>query len=322
MLTDTLTPHPYATCYPLLQSSLAHLLKESIQHNGLRQPIVLWKDEPRQTTWIVDGRNRYQALLEIQGQVRKDQVTWKEYESDEAVRLAVLDYNENRRQMTTAQKSLVAGRLLKTQMSLSTIKQDHLDHLNHQKSDEIIVVDKDESVTKASEEITDPKSTGLVMKTSKVSKKEAKVRKEVASTLGIGSMTARKGSVIVRRGVDELVDAVEQGQISIEGAYTLTQLTDEDIQEIILQDKKIIREKIREIKNVRDPQKDTPRSNDKDNKISITLSDIDVQTIQSISVQYKDETSDQTHTHQILELTREQKYQIYEILRSWPPVIL
>ena len=145
MLNDILTPHPYAACYPLLHSSLAELLKDSILHNGLRQPIVLWKDEDRQMIWIVDGRNRYRALLEIQGGVRKEQVIWTEYSDDESVRLAVLDYNENRRQMTTAQKSLVAGRLLKTQMSLLA-QQEEQDNPSSQEESDIVSAPETEEI--------------------------------------------------------------------------------------------------------------------------------------------------------------------------------
>ena len=41
MIEETLTPHPYATCYPLVSGILEESLYESIKDNGLRQPIVL-----------------------------------------------------------------------------------------------------------------------------------------------------------------------------------------------------------------------------------------------------------------------------------------
>ena len=56
----------------------------------------------------------------MHGGVSEEQVIWRDYESDEAVRLAVLDYNENRRQMSTAQKSVVAGRIIEARAQLLT----------------------------------------------------------------------------------------------------------------------------------------------------------------------------------------------------------
>ena len=120
MITETLTPHPYAACYPLVSGTLEESLYESIKLNGLRQPIVLWRDEARDKTWLIDGRNRHRALRQLNGGVSEEQVIWRDYESDEAVRLAVLDYNENRRQMSTAQKSVVAGRIIEARAQLFT----------------------------------------------------------------------------------------------------------------------------------------------------------------------------------------------------------
>ena len=324
MLKDILTPHPYAACYPLLHSSLAELLKDSILHNGLRQPIVLWKDDSRQMTWIVDGRNRYRALLEIQGGVRKEQVIWQDYTDDESVRLAVLDYNENRRQMTTAQKSLVAGRLLKTQMSLLAEQEEQEEQVVHPQSEESdvalapeaeeIQIAEEEAETSSKEEAEIPPSPPSENMTSvqKIIREEpAKARKEVASTLGIGTLTAKKGSAIVRRGVDELVDAVEQGQISIEAAYTLTELEDEDIQEIVQQDKKVIREKVREIKNNRNEKKESEKQS-LANQSSFEIRS--AQWIQKVSIEYSNEDDESQSTYHMSDLNPEQKEQLYKVL--------
>jgi len=264
MINDNLTPHPYAACYPLVSGALEESLLDSIKENGLRQPIVLWRDEARDTIWIIDGRNRHRALEELQGGVKEEQVVWRSYTSDEDVRLAVLDYNENRRQMSTAQKSIVAGKILEARASLLSIdepveaQREEAPPLNPEPSSEAPEGDvhlPDPPDLPAPDELEPPPSV----------KKKApqacppKVRKEVAETLGIGTRTAQKGATIVGRGAPKLVSALEEGAVSLEAAYTLTQLDDEALEEVIAQGKEGMREKARELKGVAKESQDQAR---------------------------------------------------------------
>jgi len=270
MITDALTPHPYAACYPLVSGALEQSLLSSIQENGLRQPVVLWRDQERDKVWIIDGRNRHRALQQLQGGLREEQVIWQSYQSDEEVRLAVLDYNENRRQMSTAQKSIVAGRILEARAAL--LAEDEPAPLEPASEESSPQVELGEPMTAepASASSVEPEDEDLgpserhdvpepsmeEPKTPSAPRARAvkpcppKVRKEVASTLGIGARTAQKGATIVGRGAPQLVSALEEGAVSLEAAYTLTQLDDEDLAEVIAQGKEGMREKAKELKGV------------------------------------------------------------------------
>jgi hypothetical protein len=264
MIQDQLIPHPYAACYPLVSGILEESLYESIKTNGLRQPLVLWRDEERECIWMIDGRNRHRALCQLQGGVREDQVMWCTYQSDEDVRLAVLDYNENRRQMSTAQKSVVAGRILKaravlfseqaeedTKASLDVnVVSSSLSEVNDDELDDEPPFDLDEEPVTFSHAVQSdidsrapmhlPSSDSLIC--------PPEVRREVAATLGIGPKTAQKGAQVVNRGAPKLVSALEDGLVSVEAAYTLTQLDDEELESIVSQGKKAMRDKAKELK--------------------------------------------------------------------------
>ena len=261
MIKETLTPHPYAACYPLVSGALEESLLESIKQNGLRQPIVLWQDESRSKTWLIDGRNRHRALCQLFGGVKDSQVIWQSYESDEAVRLAVLDYNENRRQMSTAQKSVVAGRIIEARAQL-------LETLESIESDEVRSVqgtvgegggigsvedgppfnlEENREASDHSESV----GTSVIPTLRAVTKRRdcpPEVRREVASTLGIGPKTAQRGAAVVGRGSTQLVNALEEGLVSVEAAYTLTQLADDELDAVVAQGKEVMREKARELK--------------------------------------------------------------------------
>lgn len=261
MIDYSLVDHPYAACYPLISGTLELSLLESIRNHGLRQPIVLWDDQERNTVWIIDGRNRYRALIEVQGGIKEEQVIWKTYSDDEEVRLAVLDYNENRRQMTTAQKSVVAGRILKAQESLEgVVFVETVQDLVPTPTDDEFNAFQDESSTPTPDELSptqtstaQPTMDPEVLKEQEKAKKKSKrlanrIRKQVASTLGIGPQAAQKGVQVVHRGVPELIHALEQGDLSLEAAYTLTRLEDDEIQTLVSEGKESIRTRVRAIK--------------------------------------------------------------------------
>ena len=281
MITETLTPHPYAACYPLVSGTLEESLYESIKVNGLRQPIVLWRDEARDKTWLIDGRNRYRALRQLHGGISEEQVTWRDYESDEAVRLAVLDYNENRRQMSTAQKSVVAGRIIEARAQLLTelnaLSADSGESAAHTESVECIEQIEASNMDKAQAsqlgdeqdlppfdtedsptEVTLARST---VSTPKKTECPPEIRREVASTLGIGPKTAQRGAVVVGRGAPKLVDALEEGLVSVEAAYTLTQLDDDELDAVVAQGKEVMREKARELKGAEKAAREEKKQN-------------------------------------------------------------
>lgn len=96
---DNYTPHPLAELFPLMADDEYEDLKKDIQEKGLLNPITLLEGK------ILDGRNRYQACLDTGIEPRFEQ-----YQGEDA-RGYVISLNLYRRQLSTAQRSLIAARL-------------------------------------------------------------------------------------------------------------------------------------------------------------------------------------------------------------------
>ncbi len=57
--------HPCANVYPLMSDGEIDALAADIKANGLRQPVVLWTSSRDKRTYVLDGRNRLEALARL-----------------------------------------------------------------------------------------------------------------------------------------------------------------------------------------------------------------------------------------------------------------
>ena len=97
----SLTAHPAASIFPMLQGDEADQLANDILANGLRQPIVLHPDGS-----ILDGRNRYAACLKVG--IEPKFVTWNNHNGADSAVKYVLSLNLKRRHLTPSQCAVVA----------------------------------------------------------------------------------------------------------------------------------------------------------------------------------------------------------------------
>lgn len=95
-----LKAHPYADLFPMMSYGELEALTADIAEFGLRQPIVLYQGE------ILDGRNR--SIACERAGVDPSFIT---YEGDDPLGF-VLSLNVQRRDMTAAQRAIVAARVL------------------------------------------------------------------------------------------------------------------------------------------------------------------------------------------------------------------
>ena len=65
-----------------------------------------------------------------------------------------------------------------------------------------------------------------------------------------------KGASVVQRGATNLVDALEEGQVSVEAAYTLTQLSNDELDDVIARGKDAMRDKARDAERAGDWARD------------------------------------------------------------------
>src|ERR1700719_1063437 len=88
--------HPLAKIFPLLPDEDLNNLAEDIKKNGLREPIVIWKDQ------VIDGQNRQEACERA-----KVEPEYKEFEgSEDEVKALIISKNLARRHLTKSQQAM------------------------------------------------------------------------------------------------------------------------------------------------------------------------------------------------------------------------
>lgn len=101
----TLRAHPDAEIFPLMGTRDHKKLANDIKTNGLLHPIILHPDGT-----ILDGRNRYQACLQVD--VRPTFDVWKGKVGEEEIDF-VISQNLHRRHLSTGQRADLANKLAK-----------------------------------------------------------------------------------------------------------------------------------------------------------------------------------------------------------------
>jgi ParB-like chromosome segregation protein Spo0J len=94
--------HPFTEIWPLLSGKAFAQLKADIKANGLKMPVLVYKDQ------VLDGRNRQRACEEIGAAVRYVDADVKN--DHEALNL-VVSLNQYRRHLTVAELAFAAERL-------------------------------------------------------------------------------------------------------------------------------------------------------------------------------------------------------------------
>ncbi|MBT3379773.1 MAG: ParB N-terminal domain-containing protein [Lentisphaerae bacterium] len=98
----SLESHPYADLLPCMRDSQFSQLKESIELDGLQNPIVLYQGK------ILDGRNRARACHELGALLP----AFEFLGSEQRALVYVLSANQHRRDLSASQRAAVAVELL------------------------------------------------------------------------------------------------------------------------------------------------------------------------------------------------------------------
>lgn len=109
--------HSLANVFPLIEGSEFEAFCEDISNNGQREPIVLFEGK------ILDGRNRYRATVALNIEPRIE-----EYTGDNPLEY-VLSMNMYRRQLTVAQRSIIAAQIVCREPSTDDAGDDEPGHL-------------------------------------------------------------------------------------------------------------------------------------------------------------------------------------------------
>jgi ParB-like chromosome segregation protein Spo0J len=101
--------HPIANIFPLMEGQEFDALVDDIKANGLREPITVYEGK------ILDGRNRYRAVLQAGHQFRLKDQDFKPYTGPKPLEF-VISANVHRRHLDTSQRALTAARLVTSKL--------------------------------------------------------------------------------------------------------------------------------------------------------------------------------------------------------------
>jgi hypothetical protein len=110
--TDKFEYHPIAATYPRLSEQVKKALEDDIRINDLKQKIIIHKKKKM----IIDGINRYEALLSIDKFDEAKHVEWfprdgeEDEDTEDGIRSIIKRNNGLRRHMTRVQKAFAAAR--------------------------------------------------------------------------------------------------------------------------------------------------------------------------------------------------------------------
>jgi hypothetical protein len=104
-----LAHHSLAEIFPLMEGDEFDALVKDIEDNGLREPIWLYEDK------ILDGRNRYRAVVKAKLQYKLKDENFRTYTGSDPLGF-VVSANLHRRHLTESQRALIAARIVTTKL--------------------------------------------------------------------------------------------------------------------------------------------------------------------------------------------------------------
>jgi hypothetical protein len=215
-LSDPYPFHPLANAFPLIEGDEFFAFCEDIKVNGQQEPITLLDGA------ILDGRNRYRALTEL-----GVKPVFEHYLGEAPLEF-VLSKNMYRRQLTIAQRSMIAA--------------------------EIVCRNIDHGAPAGDQTGTDDESPDTSHLRPGLGLTQA------ATLLGISERSVSSAGRVARSGVDELLAAVKNGKVKISAAEYIARLDEEEQRDVCARGAKAIREKARDMREDR-RKKDNPQEN-------------------------------------------------------------
>jgi len=184
--------HPVASIFPMMSVEEFKALKESIQARGQRNPIYTHED------MIVDGRNRYQACVELGVTPRYEAWDGKGLLVD-----FVWDLNAGRRQLTGGALQIAAGKY---------------------------TIEREKEARQRQGTRGDITSRPIGREVDFGSS-----RSKAAEKFGVGEGSVQRAITVLKQGVPELAQAVESGQLNVSRAADIAKKPKEKQKEIIAQ---------------------------------------------------------------------------------------
>lgn len=220
---------------PLSEDEFA-ILKNNIESDGCREPIVLWSSDDRLV--IVDGHNRYRICNELE--IKFDTVLY-DFSGRDEVKLWIINNQFGRRNINDFQRAELA---LKAEPLIAARAKERMI-----------------SGVKANPTANLPEGT-------------SETRDELAALAGISARNISKAKNIIEDGAPELLEKVRSGDVSINAASNIAELPRERQAEIVARGEEEIKRAYKEITAKKQEEKQLKLAQKKEEILKATSRDI------------------------------------------------
>ena len=197
--------HPFCEVFPVMSDAEYQALKADIERNGLLEPIWLIADETGTYSRIIDGRHRYRACAELN---KAPEPLPTDY-SDEELPEIVVGLNMRRRHLNESQRAMVAARIKPMYHRANRAKQ--------------LELEPEKQPEKPA--ATEPPGDGKPQK-------NKHARDYAAERLKVSPRAVSNAETVLKKGIPELVRAVDQGMITVSAACRAAGLTKAEQKEV------------------------------------------------------------------------------------------
>lgn len=186
--TQKLAIHPAAEMFPMMRDDELNELATDIKANGQREPVVMHGGQ------VIDGRNRLRAC-EIAGVEPK----FTQWSGTGSVVAWILSANLHRRHLTDTQRAMVAGRVAEALAA--------------------------EGRERSAQNLR--KTWDLVDVSNRAHPDEGRSADKAASMLNVSTAATKKATKVLKTGHKKLVQAVTEGNVSLDAAAQVATLPKE-----------------------------------------------------------------------------------------------
>lgn len=189
--------HPLANIFPLMEGDDLQKLADDISKHGLKEPIQIYDGK------VIDGRNRYRACL-LAG---KELATFEEidFEEIEDAISHVVSLNLKRRHLDESQRGLAAAKA--RGLYEEAAKQRHAEG-SHKGG------------------LASPSNKGVAQVPHPC--KSRPWSDDAAKDFNVSPRTVRSGNKVLKHGSEELINAVEKGEVKLKPAEEIAKLRKEE----------------------------------------------------------------------------------------------
>lgn len=239
--------HEVANIFPMMSESEFSGLVNDIKENGQIEPIWLYRNK------IIDGRNRYKACQEI-GIEPKTEV----FDGHCDLVSFVVSKNLHRRQLTPSQLAMVGARI--KHIFEDGAKERQLAHLKVGKESPL----------------TSKEANGKQSLKNDMPYENGKTSQKAASIVNSSHASVERATKVLKDGIQDLVQAVDTGDIVVTKAFTIAKLPKEEqstaLQEALEKPVKTIAKVIPIKSEVKVTKSDNPTINEMNDLLSDAIS--------------------------------------------------